>query len=102
MKIDLKANEVVLKATDSEYVLQNMPINGKLILTNQRIYFKTEKMECDQYNLEILPTDLREILPFKQGWFSAKGLTLVTKEGKTMNFVIKKRNEWEVALNKIY
>jgi len=101
MKIHLKANEVVLKATDSEYFLPNQPIAGKLILTNQRIYFKTLNGHSTEYDLEIMPDQLREILPFNRGWFSKNGLTLVTRDGKELKFLMKKRDEWGTALNKL-
>jgi len=41
MVIPLKANEVVIKAGDSSYLDDAEKICGKLILTNQRIYFIT-------------------------------------------------------------
>ena len=40
MTVKLYANEVVLKAGDTNQVKENKTIEGKLIVTNQRIYFK--------------------------------------------------------------
>lgn len=102
MKIDLKANEVVLKATDSDYVLRNVPIAGKLILTNQRIYFKPREETCERFQLEITPAHIREVLPFDRGWFTTSGLNLITKDGRELKFVMKKRNEWGILINKMY
>jgi len=101
MKIDLKANEVVLKATDSEYFLPGQSVAGKLILTNQRVYFRTLNGNGKEYNMEFMPGQLREILPFNRGWFSKNGLTLVTREGKELKFLMKKRDEWGTALNRL-
>ena len=39
MKIDLKPNEQVIKAGNSKY-MNGTTVDGKFILTNQRIYFK--------------------------------------------------------------
>jgi hypothetical protein len=40
MTVKLNANEVVLKAGDTNQVINDNKIEGKLIVTNQRIYFK--------------------------------------------------------------
>ena len=54
MTVKLNANEVVLKAGDTNQVIENSTINGKLIVTNQRIYFKTLTEETEKFNFEIL------------------------------------------------
>jgi hypothetical protein len=41
MSVKLNANEVVLTAGDTNQVIDNYKIAGKLIVTNQRIYFRT-------------------------------------------------------------
>jgi len=43
MTVKLYPNEVVLKAGDTNQVIENNTVDGKLIVTNQRIYFKTER-----------------------------------------------------------
>ncbi|MFC2107177.1 hypothetical protein ACFLRY_02455 [Bacteroidota bacterium] len=99
MVVDLKANEVVRKAADVQHFSQDEIIKGKLILTNQRIYFKTlEDQEAD-FNLEIMPTDIQELLYFKTGLFSQNGLTFLTKEGVELKFNVKKRDSWSVMIN---
>ncbi len=45
MTVKLNPNEVVLKAGDTNQVFDNKTIEGKLIVTNQRIYFRTLKEE---------------------------------------------------------
>ena len=62
MVVDLKANELVLKASDSNYFAEEANVDGKLILTNQRVYFKTKEDKNSGYNLEILPNQIKEIL----------------------------------------
>ena len=54
MTVKLQPNEVVLKAGDTSQVVENSTIEGKLIVTNQRIYFKTIRDEAAKFNLEIL------------------------------------------------
>jgi len=102
MVVDLKANELVLKAGDSNYFAEDKNIDGKLILTNQRVYFKTSEDNNQNYNLEILPTEIREILFFNTLKIFPNGLNIVLKEGKELRFKIGKRNSWGKVLNKIY
>ena len=101
MVVDLKANEVVRKAADVQHFSESGEIKGKLILTNQRIYFKTTKEQQADFNLEIMPTDIQELLYFKTGMFSQNGLTFLTKEGKELKFNVKKRDSWSQIINKM-
>jgi len=100
MKVDLKANEVVVKAGDSQHMNGKGNIDGKLILTNQRVYFKSPR--DSSYNMEIMPTDIEEVIYFNTGMFSSNGLNIVTKEGSQLKFKIKKRNDWGKAINQMY
>ena len=102
MKINLKANEVVIKAGDTNHYCDDEEIQGKLILTNQRIYFKTPNGGLDKFNLEILPTDIKEILYFKTRKVIPNGLCVVTKDGRDLRFILKKRNSWGEMINKMY
>jgi len=102
MVVDLKANELVLKAGDSNFFTEKKAIDGKLILTNQRVYFKTKEDELKQYNLEILPNQIEEILYFNTMKIIPNGLSIILKEGKELKFKIGKRNTWGKILNKIY
>jgi hypothetical protein len=101
MKIELKPNEQVIKAEDTKY-LNGMVVKGKLILTNQRIYFKPLEAVDPQYDFEILPTDIREVIPFKTGLFSDRGLNIVYKNGKEINFDVPNRDTWCKMINKMY
>ncbi|MCK5029637.1 MAG: hypothetical protein KAR57_08380 [Bacteroidales bacterium] len=102
MVVDLKANELVLKAGDSNYFIDDKSIDGKLILTNQRVYFKTKEDNNYNYNLEILPDEIKEILFFNTMKILPNGLNIILKKGKHLKFKIGKRNSWGEALNRIY
>ena len=99
MKIGLKANEMVVKVANTMFINSSL-IAGKLILTNQRIYFIGK--EDDQHNQEIQPADIQEIIPFYTLAFIPNGLNIVTKKGEQLKFKIKNRKSWEQILNKIY
>ena len=95
MKIDLKANEMVVKATDSNLVINdNEKIAGKLIITNQRVYFKGTNGNAGKYDLEIEPGKIRDVLYFNPGFFARNGLNLVTAEGNDLKFTLKQRSKF--------
>lgn len=62
MTLNLKANEVVLKASDSSFINNADKIPGKLVLTNQRIYFKSEENGTIKYDKELLLNQIKEVL----------------------------------------
>lgn len=102
MTVKLNANEVVLKAGDTNQVIDNNMIEGKLIVTNQRIYFKTMDEQTEKFNLEILFDNILEVIYFSRGLFAAKGLNVVTRDGKSHSFPLKKRDEIGQLINSMY
>jgi hypothetical protein len=103
MTVKLYANEVVLKAGDTNQVIENNTIEGKLIVTNQRIYFKTLREETENFNLEILFDNIREVIYYSKGLlFGVKGLNVVTRDGRSFSFPLKKRDEIGQLINKMY
>ncbi len=102
MTVKLNANEVVLKAGDTNQVIDNNKVEGKLIVTNQRIYFKVLQQEMENFNLEILFDNIREVIYYSKGLFSVKGLNVVTRDGKSHSFPLKKRDEIGQLINKMY
>jgi hypothetical protein len=102
MTVKLNANEVVLKAGDTNQVVDNNKVEGKLIVTNQRIYFKALQQEMENFNLEILFDNILEVIYYSKGLFAVKGLNVVTRDGKSHNFPLKKRDEIGQLINKMY
>jgi hypothetical protein len=102
MTVKLNANEVVLQAGDTNQVVENNTVEGKLIVTNQRIYFKAIREEMEGFNLEILFDNILEVIFYSKGLFSVKGLNVVTRDGKTHTFPLKKRDEIGQLINKMY
>ena len=100
MVVDLKANEIVTKAGDVQYNASENQIKGKLIITNQRIYFKTLQTDQKEFNLEIQPEDINELLYFKTKLFLQNGLTVVVKNGEELKFVVKGRDSWSTMINR--
>jgi hypothetical protein len=102
MTVKLNANEVVLKAGDTNQMVDNSLVDGKLIVTNQRIYFKTLNEEKEKFSFEILFDNILEVIYFSKGLFSVKGLNVVTRDGRTHSFPLKKRDEIGQLINRMY
>jgi hypothetical protein len=102
MTVKLNANEVVLKAGDTNQVVDNNKVEGKLIVTNQRIYFKALQQEMEKFNLEILFDNILEVIYYSKGLFAPKGLNVVTRDGKSHSFPLKKRDEIGQLINRMY
>ncbi len=102
MTVKLNPNEVVIKAGDTNQVIGNDTIEGKLIVTNQRIYFKTLKEETEKFNLEIMFENILEIIYFNRGLFSVKGLNVITRDGRCLSFPLRKRDEFGQLINRMY
>ena len=102
MTVKLEPNEVVIKAGDTNQVIDNSKIDGKLIVTNQRIYFKSLQDETAKFNFEILFDNILEVIYFGRGFFSVQGLQVVTRDGKNHSFPLKKRDEIGKLINSMY
>ncbi|HBE39894.1 MAG TPA: hypothetical protein DDW27_01565 [Bacteroidales bacterium] len=102
MTVKLNPNEIVLKAGDTSQILENKTIEGKLIVTNQRIYFKTLKEELEKFNIEILFDNILEVIFYKNGLFAPKGINVVTRDGQSHTFPLKKRDEIGQLINRMY
>ena len=102
MVVKLNPNEVVIKADNTNQVIDNNTIEGKLIITNQRIYFKTLEENFEKFNLEILFENILEVIFYGKGIFSTKGLNVIMKDGKVLTFPLKKRDEIGMLINKMY
>ena len=102
MTVKLCANEVVLKAGDTNQVVDNSVVDGKLIVTNQRIYFRPVKEETDKFSLEILFDNILEVIFYNKGLFAVKGINVVTRDGKSHSFPLKKRDEIGQLINRMY
>lgn len=102
MTVKLSPNEVVLNAGDTHQIIDNKTIEGKLIVTNQRIYFNTLKEETEKFNLEILFENILEVIFYNKGLFAVKGINVVTRDGRNHSFPLKKRDEIGQLINRMY
>jgi hypothetical protein len=102
MTVKLNPNEVVLKAGETNQIINDQKIDGKLIVTNQRIYFKSISEQLTNFNFEILFENILEVIFYNKNLFLVKGLKVVTRDGKNHIFPLKKRDEIGQLINKMY
>ncbi len=102
MTVKLNANEVVLKAGDTNQVINNQKVEGKLIVTNQRLYFRTISERLEHFNFEILFENILEVIFYNKNVFLVKGINVVTRDGKSLLFPLKKRDEIGQLINRMY
>ncbi len=94
MKIDMNPNEMVIKAGDSDHISNGTTIKGKLILTNQRLYFKPESNGKNHSDVEIWPDDIKDVMFYNNRLIFSNGLNIITKDGKENKFLVKDRSDW--------
>ena len=70
MKIEMNPNEMVIKAGDSNQVLNGNSIKGKLILTTQRLFFKASEMGYFS-NFMAFQYVFFSSNPAQQGWMAS-------------------------------
>lgn len=94
MKLILKPNEMIIRVGDSRLLGKNGKICGKLIVTNQRIYFVPMKTQTGDSKIEILPGEIEELYFFNTFRMIPNGMDLKTKKGVIFHFTISRRREW--------
>jgi hypothetical protein len=102
MTVKLNANEVVLKAGDTNQIVENKTIEGKFIVTNQRIYFRTLKEGCRGWDREITPAEIRDLIYFNTFWLIPNGMKIITRNGDENQFIVSNRNAWAKLITRMY
>lgn len=102
MKLDLNQNEVVVKAQDSNYLeSDNQKVKGKLVITNQRVFFKSMENNITKPDFEILFDQIADVIFFNSMRIIPNGLRIVTNDDRDMKFSMKNRNAWVAQLHKM-
>ena len=102
MKLTLHPNELILMAGNSQLCEPDKQVHGKLIITNQRIYFRVLKESLIDCNKEIMPEEIGDMIFFNTKWLMPYGIRIVTKNGIDYQFFVRKRNEWAKLITKMY
>ena len=102
MKLVLYPNELIIKAGNSKIFQSNRQIQGKLIVTNQRIYFRVLEERFSDFNKEILPTEISDLVFFSTKWLMPYGMLIIARNGTEHRFIVRNRNTWASIITKMY
>jgi hypothetical protein len=102
MKLVLQPNEMIIRAGNSNLRQRDQQIQGKLIVTNQRIYFKSLTEDFRNCDREITPSEIRDLMFFNTLWLIPNGMNIVTKNGDEIHFTVKNRSEWAKLITRMY
>jgi hypothetical protein len=94
MKINMNPNEMVIRAGDSNHVSNGNTTKGKLILTNQRLFFKPETNGQIHPDVEIWPEEIKDVMFYNNRILFSNGLNIITKDGNENKFLVKDRSGW--------
>lgn len=69
-------------------------VGGKIFLTETHLIFNSHKLNIQKGTTKIPYTSIQELLPCKTAKIVDNGLKVITKEGKTFQFVVNERESW--------
>jgi hypothetical protein len=101
-------NKIQIEVTKDEIINHEGPANlfrgmegvgGKLLLTDQRLIFKSHKMNIQSGEVQLLLADIKETSPRKTAKLFQNGLRVLTNTGEHFDFVVYERSNWISKLN---
>lgn len=92
--IDLNDNEIIKLQTPANHVKGPEVVRGVLFLTNQRLVFKSHKINIQVHELTIPLLEIREVYKHKRLGIIDNGLTINTISNKGEKFIVEKNDEW--------
>lgn len=96
VKSDLLLNpeEKVIYETPANHYREVEAVGGILLLTNERLVFKSHRINIQNHQLSIDLTAVTEINRFKTLALVNNGVSITTNSGITEKFVVSNADEW--------
>jgi hypothetical protein len=94
-----KPGEVVVFQTAANHFKGIEAVGGKLYLTNQRLVFKSHRLNIQNHELSIDLTDIISITRHKTAGLIKNGLSITTSQNLTEKFVVEQIDEWVERLS---
>lgn len=92
--IDLNDNEIIKLQTPANHFKGPEVVEGVLFLTNQRLVFKSHKINIQVHELSIPLLEIREAYKHKRLGIIDNGLTINAISNKGEEFIVEKNDEW--------
>jgi len=72
---------------------------GKIILTDEKLIFKSHKINIQRGQTDIKYENINKIIERKTAKLIDNGIRIKTKDAKEFNFVVNEREKWIKKLN---
>ncbi len=93
-KIDTSPGEDVKFKTPANHIKGIEAVGGKLYLTNQRLIFKSHKLNFQNHLLSIDLKDIESVDRYKRVGMINNGLSITTAQNVKEKFVVEQVEEW--------
>jgi len=97
-KIDIAIDENILFETPANHFKGVEAVGGKLYLTNQRLVFKSHKLNIQRHQLIMNISDIQKVSRYRTMGLVDNGLSVTTINGSTDKFVVQQADEWFIYL----
>ncbi len=101
IKIEIGESENNLKERLASHFKGIENVGGKLLLTNERLIFKSHKFNIQNHELEIKISEIKKVEKVKTIGLIPNGLRITTNMGKAERFVVDSPNEWINKINEL-
>lgn len=98
-KIETQPDEIISFQTLANHFKGVEGVGGKLYLTNQRLVFKSHKLNFQNHELSINLIDINKVERYRNLGIVNNGLTVTSKLNGVDKFVVEQANEWFKKLN---
>ena len=90
----LKDGEQIVREGFANHFRGIEAVGGRLVLTNERVIFKSHPFNIQTHEWSVARTDISELEPARTFGIVPNGLLIKAKSGETERFVVRDREGW--------
>ena len=95
--LELRDNESIVKKKSANHLVGNEFVGGKLYLTNQRVVFKSHRLNINNHQISFELTKIQGAVKSKL----LNGMIIILKDGEKKPFVVWGRKKWINEINNL-
>jgi hypothetical protein len=95
----LNDKERIIHETPASHYKGVEAVGGKLVLTNERLIFKSHKFNIQNHQLSFLLTEIVKADPYKTLGLINNGLAFTTNDGTIEKFIVSNVEQWLIQLS---